>query len=193
MASADRPGRRQLPDSPASGSAGRVRPSPRRLVPRTGGPCRVTAGVAQSLRDGPGKAGNTCPIRRETPPEDTLPEGRNPLTKCRRSCLTHTRDALENATCFGSGVRAPDEKGTAVRPVFRAKSAAAPATVSGERSRKCHCRYTRWEGPAKRRPASQETCRSDHPVRARGALWTTDPSVVVAFHRPRKVCLLPRA
>ena len=89
---------------------------------------------------------------------------------------------------FGSGPR-PGEKGMRCGP--EAKPAAAPATVSGERPRTRPLPHTRREGPGRMPgPASQETCRGDHPVRARGAPGTTDLSVAVA---PRPVRARARA
>lgn len=89
---------------------------------------------------------------------------------------------------FGSGPR-PGEKGMRCGP--EAKPAAAPATVSGERPRTRPLPHMRREGPGRMPgPASQETCRGDHPVRARGAPGTTDLSVAVA---PRPVRARARA
>jgi hypothetical protein len=49
-------------------------------------------------------------------------------------------------------------KGNAVRGGFP-NAAAAPATVSGESFVICHWESRSWEGDARYRPASQETCR----------------------------------
>src|SRR5260370_42022010 len=49
-------------------------------------------------------------------------------------------------------------KGNAVRGNFP-NAAAAPATVSGESFVICHWESRSWEGDARYRPASQETCR----------------------------------
>ena len=42
------------------------------------------------------------------------------------------------------------------------------------------------EGATKPRPASQETCPNNHPVRARGVPWTSDVPMRWYFHRLRE-------
>ncbi len=116
--------------------------------------CGGSAGVAPASLFARGITAGTRAPRRcgGGPPVSTAPAApRFPVDRRHGALGRQARDRFPRAS------RRPGIKRERGAPQ-RGKTAAAPATVSGERRRRCH-----WEfpgRPAEQRPASQETCRS---------------------------------